>query len=242
MVGVDRTAGTAQILVDDATRPAVSADGNHVVYQRGDAVRVLSSDGAATTDEDIAELADAQPVGRLSISQHGRWLIFASAADLAAEPVDPAATPETPTDLQETPTDPPEVAPSVWAVDRRSSEVEVVDTTTTTTTRRHHDDSPDDASDRTSHHTAGHAHDDRRCRPADGAGDHRSGDADHPPIPEHRRLVPEGSGDHRPAALVVHHDLADVPASCLRGERDHLAGRVRADRRRRPDVARLRSR
>ena len=141
VVGVDRTAGTAQILVDDATRPALSADGNHVVYQRGDGIRVLSSDGTTTTDERIAELADAQPVGRLSISQHGRWLIFASATDLAAEPLDPTATPETPIDAQdaeidpeEFPTDPPEVTPSVWAVDRRSSEVEVVDTTTTTTT------------------------------------------------------------------------------------------------------------
>ncbi len=59
VVGVDRTAGTAQILVDDATRPALSADGNHVVYQRGDGIRVLSSDGTTTTDERIAELADA---------------------------------------------------------------------------------------------------------------------------------------------------------------------------------------
>jgi len=119
-VGVDLMAGTARILVDDATGPALSTDGNHVVYQRGDGVRVLSSDGMTTTDEGIAELAETTPVGRLSISQHGRWLIFASATDLAAEPLDPTATPE--------------VTTSVWAVDRRSSEVEVVDTTTTTTT------------------------------------------------------------------------------------------------------------
>jgi hypothetical protein len=120
VVGADLTAGTAQILVDDATRPAVSADGNHVAYQSGAAVRVLSSDATTTTDVDIAELAAANPVGRLSITQHGRWLILASAVDLAAEPLD-AATP-------------PQSTPSVWAVDRRSSELEVVDTTTTTTT------------------------------------------------------------------------------------------------------------
>lgn len=120
VVGVDLTAGTAQIVMDDATRPAVSADGSHVAYQRGDAVRVLSADGSSTTDEDIVELAEAAPVGRLSISQHGRWLIIASADDLAAESLDPTA--------------PPADAPSLWAVDRRSSEVEVADTTTTTTT------------------------------------------------------------------------------------------------------------
>ena len=128
VVGADLAAGTAQILVDDASRPAVSADGNHVVYQRGDAVRVLSSDATMTTDDDIAELADAEPVGRLSITQHGRWLIFASATDLAADPLDPAAS------LDATQAAPPADAPSVWAVDRRSSELEVVDTTTTTTT------------------------------------------------------------------------------------------------------------
>jgi hypothetical protein len=125
VVGSDLTAGTAQILVDDATRPAVSADGNHVVYQRAAAVRVLSSDATATTDDDIAELADARPVGRLSITQHGRWLILASATDLAAEP---SAAPDA------GPTASPAAAPSVWAVDRRSTELEVVDTTTTTTT------------------------------------------------------------------------------------------------------------
>jgi hypothetical protein len=128
VVGVDMVAGTAQILVDDATRPTVSADGNHVVYQRGDAVRVLSSDATATTDEDIAELAAAKPVGRLSISQHGRWLVFATATDLAAEPLDPAALLDATQPAESEPT------PSVWAADRRSSWPEVVDTTTTTTT------------------------------------------------------------------------------------------------------------
>ena len=126
VVGVDLTAGTSQILVDDATRPAVSGDGNHVVYQRGDAVRVLSSDATSTTDDDIAELAEAKPVGRLSITQHGRWLILASAVDLVAEPPDPITSPE--------PLEAAPEPPSVWAVDRRSSSVDVVDTTTTTST------------------------------------------------------------------------------------------------------------
>jgi hypothetical protein len=140
VVGVDLSADTAQILVDDATRPTVSADGNHVAYQRGDSVRVLSSDATATTDEDIAELAEATPVGRLSISQHGRWLIFASATDPSAEPLDPTTSPDASTTSPDASTTSPDAsttspaAPSVWAVDRRSSEIDVVDTTTTTTT------------------------------------------------------------------------------------------------------------
>ena len=119
VVGADLTARTAQILVDDATRPAVSVDGNHVAYQRDDAIRVLSSDGTSTVDVLIPELAIARPTSRLSISQFGRWIVFASRSDLSGGDLDRATSGE---------------APSVWAVDRRSSAADVVDTTSTTTT------------------------------------------------------------------------------------------------------------
>ena len=117
VVGVDRTARTSQILLADAIRPAVSADGNHIVYQRGDALRVLSSDAASTVDVAIDELAGAQPTGTASISQFGRWLVFASAAELSAD-LDPT---------------PPPGNPVIWAADRSSSDGGTVDTTTTTT-------------------------------------------------------------------------------------------------------------
>ncbi|HUS44223.1 MAG TPA: hypothetical protein VMY16_16290 [Ilumatobacteraceae bacterium] len=117
VVGVDLTASTARVLVDDATRPAVSADGNHVVYQRGDAVRLLTS-GATTDDVAIAELTAAGPTSRLSISEFGRWIVFASRSDLSGgDLVGPVAMD----------------ALAVWAADRRSSADDVVDTTTSTT-------------------------------------------------------------------------------------------------------------
>jgi hypothetical protein len=125
VVGVDRTSGEAQILVDDASSPAVSGDGSHVAYRNDDAVRVWSFDGTSVVDEAVDELAAARPSSRISISQHGRWLVFATAADLVdgsfrappAESAEPATT-----------------APSVWAVDRRSVDVGVGDTTSTTST------------------------------------------------------------------------------------------------------------
>ncbi len=127
VVGVDRVARTGQILVEDASRPAVSSDGNHVVYQRRGAVRVLSSDATSTVDEDIEELSAAQPTGAVAISQFGRWLVFASTTDLAdlADPADlaDASAPASPS---------PEAA-AVWAIDRASSNPDVVDTTTSTT-------------------------------------------------------------------------------------------------------------
>jgi hypothetical protein len=121
VVGVNPTARTGQVLVDDADRPTVSADGQHVVYRRGGAVRVLSSDGTTTTDHEIAELADARPTGAISISQFGRWIVFAGTLGSTAAPADAS-------------TDMAEPALAVWAVDRASSSPEVVDTTTTTTT------------------------------------------------------------------------------------------------------------
>ncbi len=119
VVGVDLAARTAQILVDDASQPAVSTDGNHVAYQRGDGVRVLSSDATSTVDVPIAELATARPTSRLSVSQFGRWIVFASRSELSGGNLDPAPSGDT---------------PSVWAVDRRSSALDVVDTTTTSPT------------------------------------------------------------------------------------------------------------
>ena len=118
VIGVDRTTRTSQILLDDATRPAISADGNHIVYQRGDALRVLSSDATSPVDVDIVELAGAQPTGPAAISQFGRWLVFASAEELAPDLPDPTR---------------PAGATVIWAADRSSSDGGTVDTTTTTT-------------------------------------------------------------------------------------------------------------
>ena len=118
VIGVDRPTRTSQILLDDATRPAISADGNHIVYQRGDALRVLSSDATSPVDVTIGELAAARPTGPATISQFGRWLVFASAEPLAPDLVDPAR---------------PAGTTVVWAADRSSSNGGAVDTTTTTT-------------------------------------------------------------------------------------------------------------
>jgi len=104
----------ARVLVENATRPTVSADGNHVVYQRGTAIRVLSS-GATEPPDGVEVLAAAGPTSGVAISQFGRWLVFAGAGDLGVE------SPQT-------------AARAVWAVDRTSSIIDVVDTTTSTTT------------------------------------------------------------------------------------------------------------
>jgi hypothetical protein len=120
VVGVDRADGDDNqvVLADNgATRPAVSADGNHVAYVRGGAIRVISS-GVTPPDPPIEALAAAAPSGRVSISQYGRWLVFAT----AAAPLDGSFGPA-----------PAAASTSVWAVDRKSSEGGVVDTTTTTT-------------------------------------------------------------------------------------------------------------
>jgi hypothetical protein len=117
VVGVDLGAGTTQVLVDDASLPALAADGEHVAYQRAGAIRVLSSVDGTVTDVAPIELDAADPTGRIAISQHGRWLVFGSAVDLSAEPTPPTSG-----------------LPAVWAADRSASESVVVDTTTTTTT------------------------------------------------------------------------------------------------------------
>jgi hypothetical protein len=124
VVGVDLAERTGRILVDDADRPTVSADGRHVVYRRGDAIRVLSSDATSTTDHPIDELAEAGPIGAMSISQFGRWIVFAG----TVEP--PATPPGGP--VTDGSSDTTGAARAVWAVDRASSSPDVVDTTTTT--------------------------------------------------------------------------------------------------------------
>ena len=120
VTGADLSERTARMLVADATRPTLSADGNHVVYQRDDAIRVLSSGTNETTDVGIDELAEAGPTSGVAISQFGRWLLFAGAVDLDLAPAD--------AELSEP------AARAVWAVDRTSSIGDVVDTTTSTTT------------------------------------------------------------------------------------------------------------
>ena len=200
VVGVDRTAGEMQILVDDATRPTVSADGNHVVYARGDAVRVVSSSATATVDEPIDELAAAAPVGRLAISQHGRWLVLAT----AAEPVDGSfeAAPVA------------GGAPSVWAVDRRSSAAEVVDTTSTTSTTTTVPTAPTvpvvTAAPSTSVATTTPPSTTGSTTPHDRAGVHVGAVGRHPPLPEHRHHVPPGRGPVDVGA--VEHHVSTVRA------------------------------
>jgi hypothetical protein len=127
VIGVNLAARTAQVLVDDADRPTVSADGQHVVYRRGEAVRVLSSGATSPDDHTIDELVDAGPIGTLSISQFGRWIVFAGTLEL---PADAAASATEPTGAGESSDTKP--APAIWAVDRASSNPDVADTTTTT--------------------------------------------------------------------------------------------------------------
>lgn len=120
VVGAELSDRTAKVLVADAARPTLSADGNHVVYRRGPAIRVLSSGATETTDVGIEELVLADPTRGVAISQFGRWLVFVGAGGL--DPATSAAV------------SPVTAARAVWAVDRTSSIVDIVDTTTSTTT------------------------------------------------------------------------------------------------------------
>ena len=122
VVLVDRVQRTTSVLVDDAGSPAVSADGAHVAYVRGDAVRLLSGgvadEPASAVDRAIAGLENVQPQGPLSLSRFGRWVVFA-AGDGAAVTDDIAL----------------QAGVMVWAADLRpSTDGSVVDSTTTTTT------------------------------------------------------------------------------------------------------------
>ncbi len=123
VVGAELSDRTAKMLVADATRPTVSADGKHVVYERGKAIRVLSSGTTETTDGGAAELALAGPTSGVAVSQFGRWLVFAGVGDLNVAPAGAVA-----------PVGSEPAARAVWAVDRTSLIDDVVDTTTTTTT------------------------------------------------------------------------------------------------------------
>ena len=83
VVYVDRVGNGTRVLVDDASRPAVSADGMHVVYERSGAIRLVSSTSGATyattTDRAVEGLETASPVTGSAISQFGRWIVFDSA-------------------------------------------------------------------------------------------------------------------------------------------------------------------
>lgn len=122
VVFVDLTTLETRVLLTDASRPALSGDGLHAAYQRGPAVRVLSSTEGrtytATADHPIDELVDANPTGAVSLSRYGRWVVFDSD--------DGAALTET-VELQS--------GVMVWAADLKTAgDGSVLDTTTTTTT------------------------------------------------------------------------------------------------------------
>lgn len=113
VVAVDRDGSSTQLLVRSAARPMVSGDGDHVVYERDGALRLLSSSAgvAFDTHRAPAELAEVAPLSRAALSESGRWLVF---------------------DATEAPDGASAILPGtqVWAADTAP----VVDTTTTTTT------------------------------------------------------------------------------------------------------------
>jgi len=117
VVVVDRDDRSTNLVVEQASRPAVSADGRAIAYVRGESIGVVTSaDRWETSAERPVEvLADAAPVGDVALSQSGRWLLF----DSATVQLD-----------DETTTD----GPLIWAADLRSSDPSTSDTTTTTTT------------------------------------------------------------------------------------------------------------
>lgn len=117
MVAFDRVGRSTQVLLENADRPAVSADGNHVVYEREGAIRVLSTGVGVESDIDrtIDALVGVQPGARVSISQFGRWVVFDSASVVTERAEFATGT-------------------HVWAADLSSSDESVLDTTTTSTT------------------------------------------------------------------------------------------------------------
>ena len=122
VVYVDRVGLGTRVLLDDASRPAVSADGLHVVYERAGAIRIVSSTAGATyattQDRAVDGLENANPITGSALSQFGRWIVFDSADGTSL-------------------TDDVEFhdGVDVWAADQRpSDDGTVVDTTTTTTT------------------------------------------------------------------------------------------------------------
>ena len=122
VVTVDRIGRGTRVLVDEATRPAVSGDGRHVAYERAGAIRMMSStDGTSftsTTDREVNGLGAADPVTGSVLSRFGRWIVFDSAQGKEL------------TDKVEF-----QKGAMVWAADLRASDDgSVIDTTTTTTT------------------------------------------------------------------------------------------------------------
>ena len=122
VVSVDRTTRVTKVLVGDAGRPVVSGDGLHVAYERGTAVRILSSTSgtsfSTSTDRPIDGLATAGPASRVAMSRFGRWVVFDSSDGKSL------------TDSVEL-----QAGVMVWAADLRvATDGSIADTTTTTTT------------------------------------------------------------------------------------------------------------
>lgn len=122
VVSVDRTSRATKVLIGDADRPVVSGDGLHVAYERGTAVRMLSSTSGASfatsTDRPIDGLDRAGPASRVAISRFGRWVVFDSGDGKSFTDS---------VELQE--------GVMVWAADlRAATDGSIGDTTTTTTT------------------------------------------------------------------------------------------------------------
>ena len=117
LVRADIAERTSQVLIEDAARPALSGDGLHVAFHRGDAIEVLSSPvqlgDPATSLRQAPELDPARPETSMAMSRFGRWLVFDR-----PEPAGNAALP---------------IGSLIVAADMRpSSSDPVIDSTTTT--------------------------------------------------------------------------------------------------------------
>jgi hypothetical protein len=122
VVSVDLTTRATKVLVGDAGRPVVSGDALHVAYERGAAVRMLSSTSgtsfSTSTDRPVVGLETAGPANRVALSRFGRWVVFDSSDG-------PSLTDSV--ELQ--------AGVMVWAADlRAATDGSIADTTTTTTT------------------------------------------------------------------------------------------------------------
>lgn len=118
IVRVDRpdpAASTMTVLAEDAHGPRATRSGDQVVYTTNQAIRVISLD----KDPDRPRLATANPSGRVSISQSGQLIAFASSS------LDDEGAPATAAKPGES---------AVWLVDLRALDALPPTTTTTTTT------------------------------------------------------------------------------------------------------------
>ncbi len=162
VVSVDRTTRATKVLIGDARRPVVSGDGLHVAYERGTAVRMLSSTSGASfstsTDRPIDGLDTAGPASRVAMSRFGRWVVFDSGDGTSFTDS---------VELQE--------GVMVWAADLRvAADGSIADTTTTTTTTPTTTPPVHDADPR--HDLDDHDHRSRNCRPGDSGGDRTATD------------------------------------------------------------------